>query len=308
MHLRRLAIALTSAAALTAAGAPAARADIGFVVMPDFSSVETDGEGRLELVRGGAVIATSDEGAVTVDELKPGDVARAFYDDGTPAGSATYDGTPVIAGACIGSASFTVTRGTATLQFAGAFTDSAFEPLVGTWDEAQLVRVSLSRALVDGDTAFAAVGRDDVDPPFSSMRMQPAVACSTAPGPGGTSPKPGQPGATPKLMRLAAALRLSGAALTRARLRARIALPVRLPERGRIALHVRAKGRTLARGNTSTSQVTLKVTAAGRRRLRRGAKVTLDATFRPARAGAKPQRASVKVTLRGSWSRAPGAA
>ena len=132
MHLRRLAIALTSAAALTAAGAPAARADIGFVVMPDFSSVDTDGEGtRLELVRDGAVIATSDEGAVTVDELKPGDVARAFNDDGTPAGSATYDGTPVIAGACIGSASFTVTRGTATLQFAGAFTDSAFEPWSG---------------------------------------------------------------------------------------------------------------------------------------------------------------------------------
>ena len=136
--------------------------------------------------------------------------------------------------------------------------------MVGTWDEAQPVRVSLSRALVDGDTAFAAVGRDDVDPPFSSMRMQPAVACSTAPGPGGTPPRPGQPGATPKVMRLAAALRLPGAALARARLRARIALPVRLPERGRIALRVRAKGRTLARGSTSTSKVTLKVTAAGR--------------------------------------------
>ena len=301
MHLRRLAIALTSAAALTAAGAPAARADIGFVVMPDFSSVETDGEGRLELVRGGAVIATSDEGAVTVDELKPGDVARASNEDGTPAGSATYDGTPAIAGACVGSASFTASHGAATLQFAGAFTSSAFEPLVGTWDEAQPARVTLTRALEDGDIAFAAVGRDDVDPPFSSMRMEPAVACSTAPG--GT-PAPGQPGPTPKPRTLAAALRVSAAALAKARLRARIALPVRLPERGRIVLRVRAKGRTLARGRTSTSKVTLKVTRAGRTRLKRGAKVTLDATFTPSRAGARPQRASVKVTLRGSSSRA----
>ena len=44
MHVRRLAIALTTAAALTAAGAPAARADIGFLVMPGFASAETDGE------------------------------------------------------------------------------------------------------------------------------------------------------------------------------------------------------------------------------------------------------------------------
>ena len=183
MHVRRLAIALTTAAALTAAGAPAARADISFLVMPGFASAETDGGGtKLELIRGGAVIAASDEGALVVDELKPGDVARAYNEDGTPAGSATYDGTPAIAGACVGSASFTASHGAATLQFAGAFTSSAFEPLVGTWDEAQPARVTLTRALEDGDIAFAAVGRDDVDPPFSSMRMEPAVACSTAPG------------------------------------------------------------------------------------------------------------------------------
>ena len=261
MHVRRLAIALTTAAALTAAGAPAARADISFLVMPGFASAETDGEGtKLELIRGGAVIAASDEGALVVDELKPGDVARASNEDGTPAGSATYDGTPAIAGACVGSASFTASHGAATLQFAGAFTSSAFEPLVGTWDEAQPARVTLTRALEDGDIAFAAVGRDDVDPPFSSMRMEPAVACSTAPGPGGAPPAPGQPGTTPKPRTLAAALRVSAAALAKARLRARIALPVRLPERGRIVLRVRAKGRTLARGRTSTSKVTLKVT------------------------------------------------
>ena len=131
---------------------------------------------RLELVRGGAVIATSDEGAVVVDELKPGDVARAYNEDGTPAGSATYDGTPAIAGACIGSASFTATHGAAALQYAGAFSSSAFEPLTGTSDAGEPARVTLTRPLVDGDMAFALAGRDDVDPPVSSMRMEPAVA------------------------------------------------------------------------------------------------------------------------------------
>ena len=312
MH-RRLAITL-SAVLLPLAGAPAARADIGFLVMPGFASAEIDGDGestRLEVVRGGAVIATSDEGTVVVDELKPGDVARAYNEDGTPAGSATYDGTPAIAGACIGSASFTATHGAATLQYSGAFSSSAFEPLTGASDAAEPARVTLTRPLVDGDMAFALAGRDDVDPPVSSMRMEPAVACSAdgtpAPGPGGNPPPPDQPGVTPKTTTLRAALRTSGAALAKARLRRRITVAIVLPERGRIVLRVRAKGRLLARGRATAdgaAKVTLKATAAGRTRLKHGAKVTLTATFTPSRAGAKPQRASVKVTLRGSSSRA----
>ena len=132
-----------------------ARADIGFLVMPGFSGVEIDGDAeaaKLELVRGGAVIASSDDGAVSVDELKPGDVARAYNEDGSPAGAVTYDGTPAITDACIGGTTFTATRGASALfQYAGAFTGSALEPLDGTWDSGQTARVTLSGPLTDGD-------------------------------------------------------------------------------------------------------------------------------------------------------------
>src|SRR4051812_1367192 len=124
MFRRRLALALTTAAVLTAAGAQAARADIGFLVMPGFSGVEIDGDAdaaKLELVRDGAVIASSEDGAVFVEELKAGDVARAYNDDGSSAGTVTYDGTPAISDACIGGTSFTTTRGAAaSIQYAGA--------------------------------------------------------------------------------------------------------------------------------------------------------------------------------------------
>src|SRR4051794_838508 len=123
--LCRLALTLTAAAALTAAGAPAARAAIGFLVMPGFSGAEIDGDAaasKLQLVRGGTVIASSDDGAVEVGDLEAGDVARTYNADGTPAGSVTYDGTPAIAQACVGGTSFTATRGGAMVQYAGAFT------------------------------------------------------------------------------------------------------------------------------------------------------------------------------------------
>jgi len=85
--LSRLALTLTTAAVLTVAAAPVARADIGFLVMPGFAGAEIDGDGdatKLELVRAGAVIASSDDGAVTVDGLEAGDVARSYNADGTP--------------------------------------------------------------------------------------------------------------------------------------------------------------------------------------------------------------------------------
>ena len=307
--LSRLALTLTTAAALTAAAAPVARADIGFLVMPGFAGAEIDGDGdatKLELVRAGAVIASSDDGAVTVDGLEAGDVARSYNADGTPAGNATYDGTPVISGACVGGTTFTATRAaTAEVEYAGAFTGSALEPLTASWDTARPAHVTLSGPLGDEDMVFVSVARHDVDPPVTSMRIEPAVTCSTNSNPGATpnppphgqKPTPGQPNGA-KL-----SLTTARSALAKAKLRKRITVPVTLPERGRIDLRLILKGKTIGRGARTASgatKVTLKLT----KRPRRGTKVTLRATFTPSRAGAKPQRASVKVTLTGSSSRA----
>jgi hypothetical protein len=226
MLARRLALTLTTAAALTGAGASVARADIGFLVMPGFSGVEIDGDaeaGKLELVRDGAVIASSDDGAVFVDELEAGDIARAYDADGTPAGSVTYDGTPGISDACAGGSTFTATRGAAAVfQYAGAFTGSALEPLTATWDGGQTARVTLSGPLAEDDMVFVSAGRDDVEPAYSSTRMAPAEVCSKAPGATPTptpaphtqpgAPNPSQPG---KL-----SLTATRAALAKAKLRA----------------------------------------------------------------------------------------
>src|SRR4051794_20817632 len=167
MLSRPLAIVLATAAVLAAA--PAAYGDIGFISMPGYAGVELDGDAdgaKLELVRGGAMIASSDEGVIAVDELRAGDVARAYNGDGSAAGSATYDGTPAIAGACVGSSSYTVAHGAAMVQFAGAFAANALEPLTATWDAGQPAHVTLTGPLSEGDTVFVSVGRDDVDPPF----------------------------------------------------------------------------------------------------------------------------------------------
>src|SRR3954470_9089287 len=72
--LCRLALTVLTAAAMTAAGGPVARADVGFLVMPGFSGAEIDGDvhsSKLDLVRRGAVIASSDDGAVSVDAPAP---------------------------------------------------------------------------------------------------------------------------------------------------------------------------------------------------------------------------------------------
>ena len=307
--LSRLALTLTTAAVLTVAAAPVARADIGFLVMPGFAGAEIDGDGdatKLELVRAGAVIASSDDGAVTVDGLEAGDVARSYNADGTPAGNATYDGTPVISGACVGGTAFTATRATtAEVEYAGAFTGSALEPLTASWDTARPAHVTLSGPLGDEDMVFVSVARHDVDPPVTSMRIEPAVTCSANPNPGATpnppphgqKPTPGQPNGA-KL-----SLTTARSTLAKAKLRKRITVPVTLPERGRIDLRLILRGKTIGRGARTASgatKVTLKLT----KRPRRGTKVTLRATFTPSRAGAEPQRASVKVTLTGSSSRA----
>ena len=314
MLARRLALTLLTTAALTAGGASVARADIGFLVMPGFSGVEIDGDAeaaKLELLRGGAVIASSDDGAVFVDELKPGDVARAYNEDGSPAGAVTYDGTPAIADACIGGTTFTATRGASALfQYAGAFTGSALEPLEGTWDSGQTARVTLSgpldggrhrlrqrrprrrraRLQLDADRARRELldpTRSDPDarPPRPRRRQAAGPRPADCPAPGSSrSPPP-------------------GAALAKAKLRAKLTLPVTLPEAGHLELRLTRKGHVLARGirnGTGTVKVTLKL----KQRLKRGTKVTLRATFTPSRAGAEPQRASVNVTLTGSSSRA----
>jgi hypothetical protein len=306
MLRRRLALTLTTAAVLTAAGAQAARADIGFLVMPGFSGAEIDGDAaasKLELRRGGAVIASSDDGAVFVDALQPGDVARAYNPDGTPAGDVTYDGTPAISGACVGATSFTATRGaSALLEYAGAFTGSALEPLTATWDSGVNARVTLDGPLADGDIVFVSVGRDDVEPAYSSTRMEPVVACSGEPGATPTpTPQPGTrpPGQTHRKLSLTA----TRAALAKARLRSKLTLPVALPEPGRIDLRLIVRGRTVAHGSR-TAGGTTKITLKLKKRLKHGMKVTLRATFTPSRAGAGPQRASARVTLTGSSSRA----
>jgi hypothetical protein len=303
MFARRLALTVTTALALTGAGAAVARADIGFLVMPGFSGVEIDGDAdasKLELVRGGAVIASSDDGAVFVDALQTGDVARAYNDDGTPAGNVTYDGTPAISDACVGGSSFTATRGaSAMIQYAGAFTGSALEPLTATWDTGQTARVTLSGPLSADDIVFVSVGRDDVEPAYSSTRMEPAKDCSGQAGATPTPP-PHTPGSiAPGKLSLAS----TRAALAKARSRTRLTLPVTLPEAGRIDLRLTRKGHTLAQG-TRHGVGTVKVTLQLKQRLKHGAKVTLRATFTPSRAGARPQRASVTVTLTGSSSRA----
>lgn len=318
--LRSFVIAFTTAAALAAAGAPAALADISFVVMPGYAGVQLDDDAatRLDLVRDGVVIASSEEGVISVDELEVGDVARAYVGD-TPAGSATYDGTPVLRDVCVGNSVFTATRApAATFEFAGAFSDNALDPVTGTWDSSPTARITLDRALADGDVAMVAVGRDDLDPPVFSMRMEPAVACTGTP----TKPKP-TPTATPTpdtnrapkapaaKPTFAATVHATGAALARLKLahRARLSLPFAFPEPGKADLRIVAHGRTIAAGSRTaagTVKVTLKLSPTGRRLLQRNPhlKVTLKALFTPSRAGAVPQRASTKVTLTGSSSRA----
>ncbi|MDA0164327.1 hypothetical protein OM076_28915 [Solirubrobacter ginsenosidimutans] len=320
--LRSFVIAFTTAAALAAAGAPAALADINFVAMPGYAGVELDDDAasRLELVRDGVVIASSDEGVISVDALEVGDVARAYAGD-TPAGSATYDGTPVLSDVCVGSAAFTATRApAAAFEFAGAFSDNALDPVTGTWDSNPTARITLDRPLADGDMAMVAVGNDRLDPPVFSMRMEPAVACTGAP----TKPKPtptgtptpapganGEPKAPAHKPAFAATVHAAGAALARRKLahRAHVSLPFAFPEPGKVQLRIVAHGRTIAVGSRTaagTAKVTLKLSAAGRRLLQRSPhlKVTLKAVFTPSRAGAAPQRASTKVTLTGSSSRA----
>ena len=322
MPVRTFVIALTTAAALAAAGAPRAFADINFVAMPGYSGVELDNDDatRLDLVRDGVVIASSDEGVISIDKLEVGDVARAYAGD-TPAGSAIYDGTPVLSGVCLGSSVFTATRApAATFAFAGAFSDNALDPVAGTWDGNATARITLDRALADGDVAMVAVERDDLDPPVFSMRMEPAVDCTgtpTKPKPTptptatptpGTNPEPRSPGAKPTF---AATVSATGTALAHLKLahRAHLSLPFAFPEPGKVALRIVAHGRTIAVGSRSaagTANVTLKLSPAGRRLLQRTPhlKVTLKAVFTPSRAGAAPQRASTKVTLTGSSSRA----
>jgi len=312
---RQLAIAFTAAAALAAAAAPPALADISFFSMPGYAGVELDDDAasRLDLVRDGVVIDSSDEGVISLDALEVGDVARA-YDGDTPAGSATYDGTPALTDVCVGRATFTATRAPgAAFEFAGAFPSSAIEPIAGTWDAGVTARITLDGPLADGDVAMAATGEDDIDPPVFSLRMQPAVACGVSPARPGATPAPGTqqpPGAAPKPT-LKAIVGAAAAALAHLKLahRTRITLPFAFPEAGRVDLRIIAHGRTIASGSRTAggpAKVTLKLSARGRRLLKRTPrlKVTLKAAFTPSRAGAAPQRASAKGTLTGSSSRA----
>ena len=241
------------------------------------------------------MIASSDDGAVTVDELEAGDVARSYNADGTPAGNATYDGTPVISGACVGGTTFTATRAaTAEVEYAGAFTGSALEPLTASWDAARPAHVTLTRPLGDEDMVFVSVARHDVDPPVTSMRIEPAVTCSANPNPGATpnpaaarqKPTPRQPNGA-KLSLRPPARRWPRRSCARGS-----PLPVTLPERGRIDLRLILKGkhdrlavaRTAKRRDQGHAE-------ADQQRLKRGAKVTLRGDVHAlARRGQAPAR------------------
>src|SRR5262249_1983517 len=156
----------------------------------------------------------------------------------------------------VGGTTFTATRGaSAMLQYAGAFTGSALEPLTGTWDGGQTAHVTLSGPLEEDDIVFVSVGRDDVEPAYSSTRMDPAEVCSKqpgatptpTPGPDEQTPTPGHQ--TPGKFSLAA----TRAALTKVKLRAKLTLPVTLPEPGRVDLRIVLKGRTIAHGARTAS-------------------------------------------------------
>ena len=164
---------------------------------------------RLDLVRDGAVIASSDEG-VDLHRRARGGRRRARLRAVTRRRAApTYDGTP--------GAQRRVRRQLRLHRDASArrppsssrarSASNALDPRAGTWDGRDRAAHPRSRLLDRrrrGDGRASA--RDDLDPPVFSMRMEPAVACAwTKPKPSltphspapGTNPEPKSPGAKP---------------------------------------------------------------------------------------------------------------
>jgi hypothetical protein len=326
---RRVLLAAATAAITTAGFAPVAHAttfsfgvQMGTLaqVKVSLAPVHT----RLELTRGGAVIAQSQLDALAFADLQAGDVAT-LYDGTTVVASAHYDGLPTIADdACIGHSTFLATRGAdASIVDAGAYhaIGGSIYWLDSFWTHEASSTVSVERPLEAGDVAYVeTVVRDGLGNETRSSRGKSVVPCWTPPvrtPPAGTppveqviAPSPVTPTAAQALQAVKAALSATGSKLrtfTPRRLsrKSTVTLPFAFPEPGAVELQLVAKDKVIGTGTrTATvngkSTVTVTLTTAGRNQLKRAKrlKLTLKTTFTPSRAGAAPQRASTSVTLK----------
>lgn len=278
---------------------------------------------RLEVVRGGAIVATASRtgffvGTTLAQPLQAGDQARLFRDDGLLA-SATYDGQPAIAAdACIGGSSFTATRSAAaTIDDAGAFTPGAspYGPRTrAIFTKGNPFTVTLDTPIAAGQAAFVETTIETADVLITSSRSVSAGVCQSPPAP--PTPLPAAT-PTPTDAQVAAALktalaasrtslrRLDLAALAR---RKSVTLPFTFSEAGtaRLRLTAKIKRKTVTIGTGTrtltgkgTGTITIKLTAGGRAALKRAKtlKLSLKGRFTPARAGARPQSSSTTVTL-----------
>jgi hypothetical protein len=325
--LTRTAFAAAAALMATAAFAPSAHAWTQFTFAtqtgtPARVEVDAINSTRLVLVRDGATVKESTADFLEVDAFKAGDVANLYLND-TVVATATYDDLPTIDGACIGRASFAAKRAAnAGVVDAGAFQMFAggTRRLDSVWTAAETFSVSLERPLASGDVAYVATSTTIGTTDTVSFRGLPVLPCPDfGRGPGSGQPpagpptptvSPAAPTAAEVLLAVRAAVSASRSSLkpftarTLAR-RPAVDLPFAFPEPGTAALELLAKDKVIGTGSKAVSvngkaNVSLKLTAAGRKLLKRSKKlkVTLRGTFTPSRPGAGPQRASMSVTLR----------
>lgn len=341
--LRRSLKIAVSTLVLGAVSAPAASADsVYFVVgidgranvsawFDDWSPAIT----RAELVRGGAVVDSSNNGdylpgaSLRSTDLRPGDVLNVYRANAL-AGSVTYSGLPAIdADACTGRSAFTVTRDEgATIEEAGSYVPGAGG--YGNWSRSIWTRtnpatVTIDRPLVLGGVAWVETYRQTTWGAgkrlyVSSQREVSVQACpvSTSQPPfDGPAPKPAPtPTPSPAPPTLEGLVK-SGFSATRAQLgkldpakagrKSTLSLSFNFPAQGSVKLQLsaKAKGKTVVLGTGSKTaprgpaKVTVKLTKAGRSLLKgsKKLKVTVDGTFTPATSGAKPISQRATVTL-----------
>jgi hypothetical protein len=279
-----------------------------------------NGQHHLDLVRNGALVATSGVVrssfmSIDVASLQPNDVARLF-DGSTVQASFTYDGQPTIgADACAGRLTFTGTRSASqTTEDAGAYTGSFY----GTQNHAAFgdgssFTVTLSRPLALGDFAFVVTDglANSGSLSVGQYREVKVGACPASP----PAPSPAKPLIAPQGptdAQVAAALKASLAStarsLKRLKLRTlakktRFALPFTVPAAGTLDVTLTAKGVTIARGSKKITQagkvkVTLKLTSKGRKQLRRSHRLTLTLKEKLSRPGKAALSASITAALK----------
>ncbi|MDA0168921.1 hypothetical protein OJ998_07480 [Solirubrobacter taibaiensis] len=319
--------------------APAANADsVFFTVGVDGRATVgawVDGssaDARLELVRGGTVIAKGtpadewSDGAMHVSNLVAGDVLNVYR--GTALlGGVSYAGRPMVRqDACAGRTSFTVVRDeNAVIDGAGAFVPTGG----GSGDHSRAIwthtdafaTVTVDRALVLGEVAWVQTDAsvrwaDDTLVWVRSRREMSVPACPAPSGPA----SPVAPVTTTTIpvdqtpAQIKAALKTTGKQLGKldpAKLgrKASFALNFAAPAAGTARLHltVKANGKTIALGEGSAKatkaqplKVTVKLPKAVRTLLKRSKRlsITLVATFDPAASGVQPSQTATTVTLK----------